>query len=125
MVDKPKNTSSMSTGFTTSNYREDRLGRDNSQAVLDYYIENEGSAPAFEYARDLVIGSYSDWYIPTEWEIRQANNVLVNSYSSSLDFLWTSTEQTTGTSNAYARIYTTNNTSFFAKNKTLTEGKQR
>ena len=85
-------TSSVSTGYNSSTFTSDILGRDNSQAVLDYYVSNDGSAPVFEYARDIVIDGYDDWYVPTQWELTKGLNYLSPSI---LEFLWTSTEKYT------------------------------
>lgn len=121
-----KYTNSQSDGFANNTYRNDRIGRDNSQAVLDYYTQNDGSAPAFEYARDIVIDGYDDWYVPTQWEINQAHTILVNSYSQTLEFLWTSTEKWNTSSESFARIKTGNSSYGFAsKTKNLTEGQAK
>ena len=121
-----KYTNSQSDGFANNTYRNDRIGRDNSQAVLDFFVSSVGSAPAFEYARDIVIDGYDDWYVPTQWEINQAHTILVNSYSKTLDFLWTSTEQWNDNSHAFARLKTGNSSyGFVAKTKNLTSGQAK
>ena len=124
-------TSSVSIGYNINTFASDILGRDNSQAVLDYYVSNEGSAPIFEYARDIVIDGYDDWYVPTQWELTKGLNYLSPSI---MEFLWTSTEYFSPYTNVGGINFskalglkkessTTNRFSYF--NKTLTEGKSR
>ena len=117
---------SISTGYTSSTQETDNLGRDNSQAVLDYYVANEGSAPAFEYARDIEIDGYDDWYIPTKWELNRGTSYLSSSIKR---FLWTSTEafpvSNSTISNALAFLPNGGGYSFIYKDKTLTAGVAR
>lgn len=122
---------SESTGYTESTYLDDNLGRDNSQAVLDYYIGNDGSAPAFEYARDIVIEGYDDWYVPTKWELNKGLDKLSASVR---EFLWTSSEsfnsQGTVDGKSYTNVIalTKLNASTYKwdfEDKTLTAGKAR
>ena len=94
---------SESTGYTESTYLDDNLGRDNSQAVLDYYIGNDGSAPAFEYARDIVIEGYDDWYVPTKWELNKGLDKLSASVR---EFLWTSSESFNSQGTVDGKSYT-------------------
>ena len=113
-------TNSVSTGYTTGTHFDDNLGRDNSQVVLDYYVTNSGSAPAFEYARDIEIDGYDDWYVPTVWELNKGLNYLSTSVKV---FLWTSTE----VSDSQAKAIRPNGSgySFLNQSKTFTEGKSR
>ncbi|MDB9995300.1 hypothetical protein OAD95_04095 [Flavobacteriaceae bacterium] len=118
------NTNSISTGYTNETFLNDKLGRDNSQAVLDYYVSNDGSAPIFEYARDILIEGYDDWYVPTVWELNKGTNYLSSSVK---NFLWTSSEETSSkaTTSVRALIPNGGGYSWLTRDKTLTEGESR
>jgi len=55
-------------------------GSDNTQRIVDYYSSSSESAPAAEYAYNLVYNGYDDWYLPNVWEVMK-----IEAYSG----LWT------------------------------------
>ena len=40
-------------------------GSDNTQRLIDFYIDSSESSPAADYATTLNVNGYSDWYLPT------------------------------------------------------------
>ena len=87
----------LSTGYQWgTQVASDNLGRDNFQAVLDFYISNEGSAPAFEYVRDIEIDGYDDWYIPSAWELKEASLYIRDYFSRTVSGYWSSLESENG-----------------------------
>ena len=87
----------LSTGYDWgTQLASDNLGRDNFQAVLDFYVNNEGSAPAFEYVRDIEIDGYDDWYIPSAWELKEASLYIRDYFSRTVTGYWSSLESQNG-----------------------------
>ena len=55
---------------------QDYDGSNNTQRILDFYIDSDESPLAAEYASNLDINGYDDWYLPTLREISIIEQVI-------------------------------------------------
>ena len=60
----------------TSPHSQDYDGRNNTIRILDFYIDSDESPLAAEYASNLNINGYDDWYLPTLQEITIIEDVI-------------------------------------------------
>ena len=60
----------------TNPYAQDYDGRNNTERIVDFYIGSDESPLAAEYASNLDINGYDDWYLPTLNEISIIEQVI-------------------------------------------------
>ena len=60
----------------TDPFAQDYDGRNNTERIIDFYIDSDESPLAAEYASNLDINGYDDWYLPTLQEISIIEQVI-------------------------------------------------
>ncbi len=67
---------------------KDEDGSNNTQKLLNFYKDSSENSPAADYANNLEISGFKDWYLPTTWEINKLKRAIdISGYNA-----WTVTE---------------------------------
>jgi hypothetical protein len=91
---------------------KDEDGSNNTQKLLDFYKDSSENSPAADYADNLEVSGYNDWYLPTTWEINKLKKAIdVSAYNA-----WTVIEAADDQAWGHFRAGNTSNTDKHSNN---------